>query len=373
MELLLGFFVGLIISVIVIFFFRKSFSSLVFSKQIEQSLHEIFPKVLQNANQQLISMADQKLSAEKQEIITDLSNKKTQIEDIVKRLSEEVEKNNKKLEYAEKERIGSFTQLKTEIENQRKVTEQLSVTADSLKKVLSHNQLRGLFGEQVAEDLLRMCGFVHGIDYLYNKTLEDGISRPDFTVLLPDGMKINIDVKFPLTNLQKMLESDKSTVKEEYKKAFERDVKDKIKQVTSRSYVNPKESTVDFAILFVPNEMIFSYLYEHMNEIWSDGMKQKIIFAGPFNFTAILRLVRQSYANFTIQKDIQKIIMYIKIFQDEFTKYNEEFEKIGEKIISLSDQYERVNTTRTKKLIGTVEKIKTEQTEVLPAATILPQ
>ncbi len=373
MELLLGFMIGITIGILILLIVRKSLSSSLVSKQIEQSLHEAFPKLLLHANRQLIEMADQKLTAEKQEIKTDLHNKKNQIEDIVKRLHEEVDKNNKKLEEAEKDRIGSFTQLKTELENQRKITEQLSVTADGLKKVLSHNQLRGQFGEQVAEDLLRMCGFVHGIDYFYNKTLEDGISRPDFTVLLPDGMKINIDVKFPFTNLQKMLEADDTSAKDEYKKAFERDIKEKIKQVTSRAYVNPKDSTVDFAILFVPNEMIFSFVYEHMNEIWADGMKQKIIFAGPFNFTAVLRLIRQSYSNFTIQRDIQKIISYIKVFEEEFSKYNEEFEKIGERIISLSDQYEKVDTTRTKKLIGSIEKIKTEQNEVLPSGAVIHQ
>lgn len=366
MELLLGILIGCVAALFISFLYLKSFSSKHLTKQIEKSLHELFPNVLQHANQQLISMADQKLSAQSQDIKTDLVNKKTIIEDIVKRLHEELEKSNKRIEEAEKQRIGTYTQLKTELENQRKITEQLSATADGLKKVLSNNQLRGQFGEQVAEDLLKMCGFVHGVDYTYNKTLSDGISRPDFTVLLPDGMKINVDVKFPFNNLQKMIETDDIGAKEEFRKAFERDVKEKIRQITSRAYVNPQDNTVDFAILFVPNEMIFSFLYEKMNEIWADGMKQKIIFAGPFNFTAILRLIRQSYANFTIQKDIRKIITYINVFEQEFVKYNQEFEKIGERITSLTDQYEKVNTTRTKKLLTSVEKIRLEDTEALP-------
>ena len=363
MELYIGLFLGLILSLIVIYFSRRKNNTDELASQLEIKLHEMFPKILQNANQQLITMADQKLIAEKQEITSDLQNKKTAIEDIIKRLHEELEKSNKRIENSERDRIGSFKELKTEIEHNRKMTEQLSVTADGLKKVLSNNQLRGQFGEQVAEDLLRMCGFVSGIDYLYNKTLKESDSRPDFTVLLPDGVKINIDVKFPYNNLQKMTETEDKSIKQDYLKAFERDVRDKIKQVTSRSYINPEENTVDFVILFIPNEMIFSFLYDKMPEIWADGMRQKVIFAGPFNFTAILRLVRQSYANFKIQKDIRKIIGYIHSFEEEFSKYNEEFEKIGDRISSLSEQYERVNSTRTKKLVSTVDKIKLEDSE----------
>ncbi len=365
MELFIGIIVGSLVVFIFFQFFRKQNNADEIAKQLEGQFHEMFPRLLQHANQQLITMADQKLGAEKQEIKTDLQNKKAVIEDIVKRLHDELEKSNKRIEEADKDRIGSYKELKTEIENSRKLTEQLSVTADGLKKVLSNNQLRGQFGEQVAEDLLRMCGFVSGIDYLYNKALKDSESRPDFTILLPDGVKINVDVKFPYTNLQKMTETEDKSSQQEYIKAFERDIKDKIKEVTSRKYINPQENTVDFVILFIPNEMIFSYVYDKMQETWADGMKQKVIFAGPFNFTAILRLIRQSYANFKIQKDITKIISHIRSFEEEFNKYNEEFEKIGERITSLSDQYEKVNITRTKKLVRTVDKIKLEETETI--------
>jgi DNA recombination protein RmuC len=365
MEIIIGIVVGAAIVSLFFLFTKKQNNADEIAKQLEGKFHEMFPRLLQNANQQLITMADQKLVAEKQEIKTDLSNKKTAIEDIVKRLHEELEKSNKRIEESDKDRVGSFKELKTEIEHNRKMTEQLSATADGLKKVLSNNQLRGQFGEQVAEDLLRMCGFVSGIDYLYNKALKESESRPDFTILLPDGVKINVDVKFPYANLQKMTETEDKAAKIEYVKAFERDVKEKVKQITGRSYINPQENTVDFVILFIPNEMIFSYMYEKMNETWSDAMKQKVIFAGPFNFTAILRLIRQSYANFTIQKDIKKIIAHIRTFEDEFAKYNEEFEKIGDRISSLSDQYDKVNITRTKKLVGAVDKIKLEETEVI--------
>lgn len=321
---------------------------------------------LSKAIDTLITIADQKLGQEKQIIQTDLSNKKTAIEDLVKRVLDELGKNQKKLEAAEGQRIGNFESLKEALEIHKKITQELSATTDGLKKVLSNNQLRGQFGEKVAEDLLRMSGFVRGVQYEFNKEQATTETRPDFTIFLPDGVKINVDAKFPYSNLQKLSETENKEQKAEHLKAFERDVKEKIKQVTTRDYIDPENKTVDFVILFIPNEMIFSFIYDKMPEVWEEALIKKVVFAGPFSFTAILRMVYQAYQNFRYQENVQNIIGYIHLFEKEFIKYNDEFSKLGIKIDSLSKQYNEVNTTRTSKLLRVIDKIKIENATTTP-------
>ena len=322
------------------------------STQITNSLNQLFPEVLKNANQQLITLADQKIG-------TDLTNKKQAIEELVNRALVEIEKNNKKMEEVEIKRTGSFSTLTEKLEEQKTLTNQLKITTEGLKNVLSNNQMRGAFGEQVAEDLLKMSGFVSGVNY--NKQVSGDTSRPDFTVYMPDGMKINIDSKFPYQNLVKMSEADSKEEKERYKKAFEQDIKSKIKEVTSREYINPQDNTVDFVILFIPNEMIFSFIYDRFPEVWQDAMAKKVILAGPFSFTAILRMIHQAYDNFRYQKNVATIIGYIKKFGEEFENYNKGFKDIGVRIESLQKQYVAVDTTRTNQLVKIVNKIKTEE------------
>lgn len=347
MELLLGVLLGIIFTIAAIsaaiFFFKDKV--LLF-----------FPDLLSKVNEQLITMADQKLGA-----------KKDEIEHLVNEVKDEVSKSNK-------DRISSFSTLTQALKDQKETTDELSKNTDRLGKVLSNNQLRGQWGEQIAEELLRMAGFVNETDYIKNKSQEQSKTRPDFTILLPEGLKINVDAKFAYNNLMEWQKAEDAETKNSYMKLFRQDVKDKIKQITSRDYINPADNTVDFAILFVPNEMIFSFIYEQMNDVWVEGLKQKVIFAGPLNFTAIIRLIRQAHSNFKYQKNIHKIIRLINEFFDEFSKYNIEFEKIGERITSLSDQYQRVDITRTKKLVGTVEKIKSEESdELLPPQTLIPE
>lgn len=325
------------------------------SQEISNSLNKIFPEVLKNANQQLITLADQKIG-------TDLNNKKQAIEELVNRALLEIEKNNKKMEEVEKTRVGSFITLTEKLEEQKALTNQLKVTTEGLKNVLSNNQMRGQFGEQVAEDLLKMSGFVAGVNY-DKQVVGESSSRPDFTVYMPDGMKINIDSKFPYQNLVKMSEADGKEEKEKFKKAFEQDIKTKIKEVTSREYINPEENTVDFVVLFIPNEMIFSFIYDRFPDVWQDAMGKKVILAGPFSFTAILRMVHQAYDNFRYQKNVATIIGYIKKFGEEFENYNKSFKDLGARIESLQKQYVAIDTTRTNQLVKIVNKIKTEEVE----------
>lgn len=327
------------------------------SKEISNSLNQIFPEALKNASQQLITLADQKIG-------TDLNNKKQAIEQLVNRALLEIEKNNKKMDDVENKRIGSFSTLTEKLEEQKLLTHQLRTTTEGLKSVLSNNQLRGQFGEQVAEDLLKMSGFVSGVNY--DKQVSGDSSRPDFTVYMPDGMKVNVDSKFPYQNLVKMSEADGKEEKEKFKKLFEQDIKTKIKEVTSREYINPEENTVDFVILFIPNEMIFSFIYDRFPDVWHDAMGKKVILAGPFSFTAILRMVHQAYDNFRYQKNVATIIGYIKKFSEEFDNYNKGFKDIGTRIEALQKQYTAVDTTRTNKLVKIVSKIKTEETENIP-------
>ncbi|MBP9798376.1 DNA recombination protein RmuC, partial [Candidatus Woesebacteria bacterium] len=295
-DLIIGAGIGLIIALALYIFSQKRKGSEHLTSGFKEELQEFFRTATNNANEQLITMAQQKLGAEKQEIKTDLDNKRREFEKLIESVQKELRDNDK-----------TSQSIIQQIKDHEKITKDLSITTEGLRKVLTNNQLRGQFGEQVAEDLLKMVGFVKGVDYEYNKA-QSSQSRPDFSIFLPDKTRINIDVKFPYANLQKATETDDRAQKEQYLKLFAQDVKQKIAQVTTRDYINPEERTVDFVILFVPNEMIFSYIYDKMNEIWKDGMTKKVILAGPFSFTAILRMVRQAYDNFRYQKNIHHIV-----------------------------------------------------------------
>jgi len=331
------------------------------SVDLESKFLKLSNDALRNNSEQFIQCAKEVLHSQKNEIKVDLEGKKSAIAELIEEIRKDIRHNEDRLAKSDEDRIKSFSTLSSELKSQQEITKDLKMSTEKLKGLLSNNQLRGAFGEQVAEDLLQMAGFVIGATYIKNEAQQTQNTRPDFTILLPDQTKINIDVKFPYSSLVKTLEAENDQEKKAWFKKFKDDVKEKIRQVCTREYINPEEKTVDFVILFIPNEMIFSYIYEQMNDVWEDSMRKKVVLAGPFSFTAILRMVKQAYTNFRYQENLHHIIGLIQRFDTEYQKFTEEVDKLGDRIDSAKRQFDTVSTTRSRQLSSVVDKIKTHK------------
>ena len=84
-------------------------------------------------------------------------------------------------------------------------TKNLTDSTNNLREALSSTRARGQWGERMADDILRMLGFVEGINYRRQEVIPGAGSRPDFVFLLTDGLQMNMDVKFPFENYVKFL------------------------------------------------------------------------------------------------------------------------------------------------------------------------
>ncbi len=309
----------------------------------------------QSLTEQILTLAKEKLGSEKEEIKVDMEGKKDAIKTLVDEIRKQLKETDENLRRSDKDRISSFSELKQELENHKLLADELRGTTEGLKNILSNNQLRGQFGERVAEDLLKMAGFVINQDYFVQNTAGEG--RPDFTIVLPDKTKINIDVKFPYQNLQKSVESKTDEDKKRYFAQFQQDVRKKIKDIATRDYINPDDNTVDFAVAFIPNEMIFSFIYERSNDIWEEAMNKKVVLAGPYSFVALLRLIKQAHSNFHLQTNIHGIIGLVQKFRQEYDKFSTELDTLGARLESTSKQYQVVSTTRARQLGKVMDQI----------------
>ncbi|MEO0225919.1 MAG: DNA recombination protein RmuC, partial [candidate division WOR-3 bacterium] len=162
----------------------------------------------------------------------------------------------------DKDRKLQFGQLVNQLRFAVEQTEKLQITTSQLKTALARREARGQWGERMAEDVLRFAGFIEGINYLKQKRLENIGTKPDYTFLLPKNLRVNMDVKFPLDNYMNYLEAQTESDRENFKKRFLKDVKDRIKEVTGRDYINPEQNTVDYVLVFIPNEQVYTFINE---------------------------------------------------------------------------------------------------------------
>jgi len=68
-------------------------------------------------------------------------------------------------------RIGrrNFGELAKQLEYTAEQTIKIQETANKLHSVLASTKVRGQWGERMAEDILRLAGFIEGINYQNKK------------------------------------------------------------------------------------------------------------------------------------------------------------------------------------------------------------
>ena len=259
---------------------------------------------------------------------------------------------NEKLEFIHQQ----STALKSSIDTSRQTTEVLSEHTARLREILSSSQKRGQWGERMVEDILRFVGLMEKVNYTKQATVESG-QRPDFTFILPQEKRLNMDVKFPLVHYENYLSADGEEAQAREKTAFLRDVKNHIKSVCGREYINPAEGTLDYVMLFIPNESIYGFINREDTELVDFALENSVLLCSPLTLYAVLSLIHQATRNFIMNERASEVMLLVSQFRRQWIKYVEQMDKLGRRIDGLSDDFKELVTTRTRGLEKPLDKI----------------
>lgn len=287
----------------------------------------------------------------------EFESKKKDVEEFQHRLSTDLEKVKTLVQILEKDRTQKFGELSTRLTVVGEDIFKLRNVTTSLKEALSSTKIRGQWGERMADDILKIIGFGEGINYVKQKEIAGIGGRPDFTFFLPNDAKLNMDVKFPFDNYLKYVEAKSDIERENYKKQFLKDVKNKIKEIMSREYINPEQKTLDFALLFIPNEQVFSFIQEEDRTIVDEALKNKVIMCSPLTLYAILSVIRQSLEIFSLEHTSDEILSILGMFNREWINFLKKMDELGKRIEDAQKKYGELTITRRKKLDKQLERI----------------
>ena len=251
--------------------------------------------------------------------------------------------------------------LKSQMEESRKSVGELSDTTSQLRQILSSSQARGQWGERMVKDILDFIGLVEGINYSKQSQVSEGTERPDFTFFLPDDKSLNMDVKFPLAHYEKYLAADNELEKEAEKKAFLADVRNRVKEVSKRGYIDPKGSTVDYVLLFIPNESIYAFLNQEDSGLIDFSLEKKIMLCSPITLYAVLSLIRQAVSNFAMEQKAGEVQAQVGVFAKQWIKFIEKLDALGKTLGTVSTHYDELRGTRLRALEKPMDKIKDMQ------------
>jgi DNA recombination protein RmuC len=343
---------------------------------LKASFGSLSLEALSRSTDEFLKLAKTKLDSERTVTVSALDEKKGLIDQQLGRMSTELEKVSRLVTDLEKDRAEKYGQLSSHLKTTSEQTAALVQSTNTLREALASTKIRGQWGERMAEDVLRLAGFLEKINYLKQATIQTSGSRPDFTFLLPRELKLHMDVKFPLDNYLRYLEAASDADKAKYRADFLKDVRARIKECTTREYINPEQNTVDSVLLFIPNEQVYAFIHEQDRSIFDEGLKQKVVFCSPVTLFAILAVIRKAVDNFALEQTSNEILALLGAFKKQWGEFVAKLETVGKRIGDAQKEYEALTTTRLRQLekpLSRIEALREQRELPMPAESAAPR
>jgi DNA recombination protein RmuC len=228
-------------------------------------------------------------------------------------------------------------------------------TTQSLREALSSTKARGQWGERMADDVLRLAGFVEGVNYRRQTATRSG-TIPDFTFLLPAEWLLHMDVKFPIDNYLRHLQASSEAERRATAQQFGRDVRERVRSLAGRGYVEPGV-TLDFVLLFIPNVATYGFLHENDPDLADFALRQKVVLCSPFPLFAVLGVVRQAVDSFALQRSTDEILEVLSRFTDQWEKFGAAMDVVGRRLDTAAKAWDDLSGTRRRQLQRMVDQV----------------
>ncbi|HSO96597.1 MAG TPA: DNA recombination protein RmuC [Acidimicrobiia bacterium] len=314
----------------------------VFAEQRDAAVQAAIDHVLTHNRQAL--MAERELAGK------DLDGKKSLIDQQLVTMSAKLDEVSSMVQQVEAERARSFGELNAQLSKQHEGLAALLHTTQSLREALSSTKARGQWGERMAEDVLRLAGFVENVNYRKQRALEGGRGIPDYTFFLPNNLLLHMDVKFPLDNYVRFCDATSDLERKRYRDDFLRDVRARVRELADRDYVDAGGGTVDFVLMFIPNEQLYAFIHEQDDAILDDAVRHGVVFCSPLTLFVVLALIRQMVENLRLARTSDEILSLLGQFSEQWGKFKGQMEKVGQRIDAASKEYTALAGTRTNTL-----------------------
>jgi DNA recombination protein RmuC len=325
----------------------------------KEDIRATFAGVAMDVLKQQKEMGGQELDRKKELIESELTSKKQLIDQRLDAMNQELGRVETALQSFSNKSGEKIEGVSGRLDNAAQVIKDLNVSTNRLNEMLGSSQKRGEWGQRMAKDILDLSGMREGVNYTQQQASESG--RPDFTFILPNGLRVNMDCKFPLANYKVWLEAKSPAEKDIHLRKFISDARNRLKETAKRDYIDPDNGTLDYALMFISNEQVFNFINENDTSFVDDAMKMKVVVCSPFTLYAFVSVIRQAAENFRMEKASREILAQLGKFSKQWEDFKGQFDEVGKNIEAVRASYDKLVTTRARMLevpVKAVERIR---------------
>ena len=281
---------------------------------------------LKQSAPEFLRLAEQSFGKFQETAKGDLAQRQEAIKGLVEPLKQQLDSYQKRLQQSETAQSSALGEVKKHLETLAQSNQTLASETAQFRSVLKSNQARGRWGEETLRRVVEAAGMSAHCDFTEQATA--GENRPDLIVRLPGERFIIVDAKVPDLDFLSALETADETKRAESLATHASKLKGTIKALADRDYPHQFPNALDYVVLFVPAESLFSAALEGDHDLIIWAAEKRILLATPASLIALLRSVAVSWQQHAQTENAQKIAEAAREFYARVVKFTEHFEKI---------------------------------------------
>lgn len=269
----------------------------------------------------------------------DLAQRQQAIQSIVQPLKEQLEAYQKRLDESVRGQATALGEVKKQLETLAQHSQVLAQETQQFRMVLRSDRARGRWGEETLRRVVEVAGMSAHCDF--SEQTQFGEAKPDLIVHLPGDRVIIVDAKVPELDFLNALDTADPAERSKALATHAAKLKNTIKALADRDYPSMFPNALDYVVLFLPAESLFSAALEGDRDLIVWAASKKIILATPASLIAILRSVSVTWQQHAQTENARKIAEAAHELYNRVVKFIEHFEEIGAGLKKATDAFDK--------------------------------
>ena len=293
---------------------------------LREAFQALSAEALKQSVPEFLRLAEQTFGRYQESAKGDLEKRQESIKVLVEPLKQQLETYQRRLQQSETTQSSALGEVKKQLETLAQSSQSLAVETQQFRMVLKSSQARGRWGETTLRRVVEAAGMSAHCDF--TEQTKEGDSKPDLVVRLPGERVIIVDAKVPDLDFLSAMDAAEPTKRSELLAAHAAKLKTTIKALAERDYPSQFPNALDYVVLFLPAESLFSAALEGDQDliVWAAG--KRILLATPASLIALLRSVSVSWQQHAQTENTREIAKAAQEFYSRVVTFTAHLENI---------------------------------------------